>query len=583
MGMKIALHPYFTAQNTHPTLHICVELLLVHLLAQTRDQIMISWNFFLLLTTGVAVGVAEVLLVETNSTADTTALAINATNSSSNASSISPANDTLLFAPSDVSITDLAPKMPTNSGDNVTSVATNNTNSTRTAPRQHINRNWIEVVSPADLSTIIEEDPNKVLSTREVDPFYFTSEPSLAPSSHPSAEPSLLPTSRPTPRPTIWRETSEPRNAGETYFDYSPEKSSRYGPGQKEIYEVKKDGSTKIIYESNNWEKIKNSPEEVYWRPLQKDIKFDLSKNSCGSKSRFQSPIDIWPTDNAEYEEHHQIRHRPGDFRIDGDLIIKQILPSKLRLVFPRRVGEEPDPPFADFPNGWGAAVDALHADFKIPSEHWIKGRQFAAEYQLYHLHRERDRAPVISVMIDLHPDDEPNLHLQKALDEFQKVFDADEQECEEERRRSTRKLGGFSNSSAFLSTSFHRNAQAATTRKVWDPYHPDLMRSIHFYGYSGSLTEPPCTEFCEWRILDTPMQISSAQLLQMKILLFNHVDKKCRLTSNHYEGSVARPIQDSSRRAIYQCTCRDYLADSDDRKKCSKREFRLQRKGLEQ
>ena len=185
--------------------------------------------------------------------------------------------------------------------------------------------------------------------------------------------------------------------------------------------------------------------------------------------------------------------------------------------------------------------------------------------------------------MIDLHPDDEPNLHLQRALDEFQKVFDADERECEGERRRSARKLGGFSNSSVYSFPSYHRNAQATTTRKVWDPYHPDLMRSIHFWGYSGSLTEPPCTEFCEWRVLDTPMQISSAQLLQMKILLFNHVDKKCRLTSNHYEGSVARPIQDSSRRAIYQCTCRDYLADSDDRKKCSKREFRLQQKGLEQ
>ena len=296
---------------------------------------MISWNFFLLLATGVVVSVVATLN-ETNSAADTTTVATNASNNF-NDSSNSLANDTLLFAPTNISITDLAPKMPTNSSDNVTSVATNN----------RINRNWIEVVSPADLSTILEEDPNKVLSTREVDPFYFTSEPSVAPSSYPSAEPSLLPTSRPTPRPTIWRETSEPRNAGETYFDYNPKKSSRYGPGQKKTYEVKKDGSTKIVYENNNWEKIKNSPEEVYWRPLQKDIKFDLSKNSCGRKSRFQSPIDIWPTDDAECEEHHQIRHRPGDFRIDGDLIVKQILPSKLRLVFPRRVGEEPDPPFA--------------------------------------------------------------------------------------------------------------------------------------------------------------------------------------------------------------------------------------------
>jgi hypothetical protein len=188
--------------------------------------------------------------------------------------------------------------------------------------------------------------------------------------------------------------------------------------------------------------------------------------------------------------------------------------------------------------------------------------------------------------MIDLHPNDDPNLHLQRALDEWQKVFDADERGCEKERRRSARKLGGFRNSSAYSSFSFHRNAQGGTTKggekKVWDPYHQDLLSSIHFYGYSGSLTEPPCTEFCEWRVLDTPMQISSDQLLQMKTLLFNHVDKKCRLTSTHYEGSVARPIQDSSRRPVYQCTCRDYLADDDNKKRCSKREFRMQQVGLE-
>ena len=241
-----------------------------------------------------------------------------------------------------------------------------------------------------------------------------------------------------------------------------------------------------------------------------------------------------------------------------------------------------------DFPNGWGASVDALHTDIKIPSEHWIKGKQFVAEYQLYHLHRERDRAPVISVMIDLHPNDEPNLHLQKALDEWQKVFDDDERECEDRSERANRRLGGQTNSSAYMSSplSYRRNAQEDTTKdrekKVWDPYHRDLMPSIHFYGYSGSLTEPPCTEFCEWRVLDKPMFISSTQLLQMKLLLFNHVDKKCRLTSTHHGGSVARPIQStrSSRRSVYQCTCRDYLADDDDRKKCSKRDFRLQQQG---
>lgn len=188
--------------------------------------------------------------------------------------------------------------------------------------------------------------------------------------------------------------------------------------------------------------------------------------------------------------------------------------------------------------------------------------------------------------MIDLHPNDEPNIHLQKALDEWQKVFDDDERECEEGRERANRRLRGHTtNSSAYSSLPYYRrNAQEDATmgreKKVWDPYHRDLMTSIHFYGYSGSLTEPPCTEFCEWRVLDKPMFISSTQLLQMKLLLFNHVDKKCRLTSTHFFGVVARPLQDVRGRPVYQCTCRDYLADNDDRKKCSKREFRLQQQG---
>mmetsp|Transcript_21291 Transcript_21291/g.43666 ORF Transcript_21291/g.43666 Transcript_21291/m.43666 type:complete len:615 (-) Transcript_21291:635-2479(-) len=439
-------------------------------------------------------------------------------------------------------------------------------------------RSWINVLMPleGDAATI-QSDPFRTTMGVEADPFRFTEMPSSEPSALPSSEPSARPTPSPTPRPTIWKENSVPRNADQSYFDYNPNKSSEYGPGQATEIKVNKE-QTKIVYKNNNWKSVKKSAEEEYWMPLQKDIKFNLKDNAC-SNSR-QSPIDIWPAEDVECEEHHQIRHRPGDFRIDGsDHIKKQILPSKLRLVFHRREGEEPDPPYADFPNGFGEFVDALHADIKIPSEHRVRGKQFVAEYQLYHLHLGRDRAPVISVMIDLHPEGEPNRHLQRALDEWQKVFDADEQECQEERRRAARRLGGASGTNPGNNTSdqIHRNTQATTERKIWDPYHPDIMPSIHFYGYSGSLTEPPCTEFIEWRVIDKPMLISPGQLLQMQTILFNHVDNKCRLTSNHYEGSVARPIQDANRRPVYQCTCRDFLADDDDRRVCTRREFRLQ------
>ena len=289
----------------------------------------INLHFLFLLATAFPVSA----VLETNFTANVTTVA-------ANASSIPLTNDTAVATPTNISITDLAPMLASNVSENIANVVT--------PIQRHVARNWVEVISLTNFDAILGEDPNKAGSSTEVDPFRFTLSPSSAPSSLPSTHPSLGPTSFPTPRPTIWREISEPRNADDSYFDYNPQKNSKYGPGQKKIYEVKKDGSTKIIYENNNWEKVRDSQEETYWKPLQKDIKFDLSKNSCGSKgSRFQSPIDIWPTDDAECEEHHQIRHRPGDFRIDGDMIQKEILPSKLRLVFPTREGEEPDPPFA--------------------------------------------------------------------------------------------------------------------------------------------------------------------------------------------------------------------------------------------
>ena len=89
------------------------------------------------------------------------------------------------------------------------------------------------------------------------------------------------------------------------------------------------------------------------------------------------------------------------------------------------------------------------------------------------------------------------------------------------------------------------------------------IMVSDWFFGYEGSLTEPPCTEFLEWRIIDKPALISEQQLVQMKRILFNHVDKDCERTSVHSEEyGVARPLQSYSGRLVHRCMCRDFLGD---------------------
>ncbi len=101
-----------------------------------------------------------------------------------------------------------------------------------------------------------------------------------------------------------------------------------------------------------------------------------------------------------------------------------------------------------------------------------------------------------------------------------------------------------------------------SSNQKRWDPLHEDMKRSSYFYGYYGSLTEPPCSEVVSWRLFDTPALMSKSQYKRMREILFNHVDKNCKRTSTHFMSSVARPIQDPMGRPIWRCTSENYDPD---------------------
>ena len=78
------------------------------------------------------------------------------------------------------------------------------------------------------------------------------------------------------------------------------------------------------------------------------------------------------------------------------------------------------------------------------------------------------------------------------------------------------------------------------TTPGNWNPFSHHIFRTFWFYGYIGSLTEPPCTPGIHWRIMDKPMLISKVQYRMLQKVLLNHVDSECRLPISHYQGSVA-------------------------------------------
>mmetsp|Transcript_27192 Transcript_27192/g.40910 ORF Transcript_27192/g.40910 Transcript_27192/m.40910 type:complete len:185 (-) Transcript_27192:75-629(-) len=156
----------------------------------------------------------------------------------------------------------------------------------------------------------------------------------------------------------------------------------------------------------------------------------------------------------------------------------------------------------ADFANNWNGFAEVNHIDIKIPSEHTICGVRYPAEYSIYMVHPMRRQTIVMSILLAFDKEDKTNTHLQKAIDEWQKVYDQNEMRCTG--RPSERKL--FSHVESQTTTSGRFEAFNFTSREArelkdetpfgrggWDPFHRSLERTIYFWGYWGSLTEPPC------------------------------------------------------------------------------------------
>lgn len=498
-------------------------------------------------------------------------------------------------------------------------------------PTASLARTWLDVDTYHSPDTIYPDLANHMFET---DPLWFT----LFPSEPPSAAPSMASTGRPTitPEPTTSPSTSlsdlptsypsvspttsmpsglpsdapsdnptldpfpehdPPENATAfNYFNYDDSPDSIYGPGTPELV-PHSSTDFHVEYRNNAWQFFK-PPDNWYWRefdspenggfgPWEDVLSKRFGHNDCANVGQ-QSPIDVVPN-GAECLEHHQIRTRRGDLSLKNDTEVEKIIESnKLRLKYMRRPCSdydlpeclEPDPPTADFPNQWGGHADAMHVDFKVPSEHTILGERFDGEMQIYHMHPSRRRTPAVSVMMQT-SETGYNPELQRALNQFQIRYDFDRATCARKMRTSRRRASeahmifGQSVESKYddyetwadFSTHFDDpnfidNKRDLQFSGLWNPHNPLLVPSFYFYGYEGSITEPPCNEFVSWFVIDTPMKLHPIQLAQMKRLIFTYTNPDCEMTSSHYRESVARPIQDSYDRPVWHCTRDNFPPD---------------------
>ena len=256
---------------------------------------------------------------------------------------------------------------------------------------------------------------------------------------------------------------------------------------------------------------------------------------------------------------------------------------NKLRLQYPERRSEEekPEPPGTDFANNvFNSGVqDLVYIDIHVKSEHRLCGKQYDGEMQLFHVHHQEGNLEALSILIEAGGDVpgemgyDDNPHFQVLLDYFQMKFDEDAGLCQRRRRMAEGHEDVVESSPSLISRIYRiaRDKYKSITyqRRLakldkWDPMLPwFIYRSVHFWGYSGSITEPPCFQGVNWRVLDVPMRISMRQLFQLKRIMFDHVDPDtCLKTSTHYEESNARPVQEWTEGGVYRCRRSDYASD---------------------
>jgi hypothetical protein len=170
-----------------------------------------------------------------------------------------------------------------------------------------------------------------------------------------------------------------------------------------------------------------------------------------------------------------------------------------------------------------------LWMELHARSEHVVEGKQYDAELQMVHMGTGRDIGQLltVSLMIDASATQD-DLEFEWMLQQWTEVAERESETCDGRGRR-LRKASDYKttttkesykatpsdtteNAQRKLQFSpspcntdrFGNGCEPLGPRRRMYPY--SLWPSIWYYGYTGSLTVPPCSDLVQWRILDEPM-----------------------------------------------------------------------------
>ena len=212
---------------------------------------------------------------------------------------------------------------------------------------------------------------------------------------------------------------------------------------------------------------------------------------------------------------------------------------------------------------------NALQFHVHLFSEHQILGQgddgYFPAELHVVHQEETEESFAVFGTMISVGAEDHPSFEY--LLQGWEAVAQQVQDECVAGTSvldESTPFVKNFDCPAIGSTTIFNGTSPSfpSDSLNVYElPTNPDFG----VFTYKGGLTTPPCTEIVNWNLLDTPMEISEAQLERLKALILCYVEQhknedeslaSCGFgTVATTTGSTSRPPQPLlGRRVLHRC-----------------------------